>query len=113
AWIAVSIAVLAAGALLEAKSPGIFGILTPTLFALLYGGVLLLILTEYPGSRFFRSRILIYFGNISYGLYLVHIPCLGLATGLLWSNDANYLAQRPVICTVVAVGASLMLATAS
>jgi peptidoglycan/LPS O-acetylase OafA/YrhL len=48
--------------------------------AIFYGAVLFLTLLTVgsPRSRFLRSRTLCYFGRISYGLYLFHVPVLGV-----------------------------------
>jgi peptidoglycan/LPS O-acetylase OafA/YrhL len=113
AWIAVAALLLAVGVLAEAKWKNAFGIFTHTWLALFYGSIVLLVLTKFSAARLLRAKVLVFFGNISYGLYLVHIPCLGLATALLWSSNAEFLGQRPVGCTAVAAVASVILAVAS
>jgi peptidoglycan/LPS O-acetylase OafA/YrhL len=113
AWIAVAALILTAGVLAEAKWEGAFGIFTHTWFALFYASIVLLVITKFSAARLLRAKVLVFFGNISYGLYLVHIPCLGLATALLWSSNAEFLGQRPVACTTVAAVASVILSVAS
>lgn len=76
---------IAAVGLLVAKSPfrnqagmGIFGY---SVFALLYGAILLLVLANRGGmfARLARIGTLRRLGLISYGVYLLHTPCLALA----------------------------------
>jgi peptidoglycan/LPS O-acetylase OafA/YrhL len=61
----------------------LFDVLSPLLVAA--GGVsfLLSIVRGAPEARRFESKTLRFFGNNSYCLYLVHLPLLGLAHGLL------------------------------
>jgi peptidoglycan/LPS O-acetylase OafA/YrhL len=48
-----------------------------------------------------------FFGRISYALYLVHIPVLGVANGILYSMDADVHSQRPVTVTLLSLVAAI------
>jgi peptidoglycan/LPS O-acetylase OafA/YrhL len=112
-WFAMAIPVLALGALAEAKWQGVLGPLLYTWFSLLYGVILLVAVLGHPLTTLLRARFLRFLGDISYGLYLLHLPVMGLITAVLWSSDLNYLEPRPIICTVLGVAASVLLALAS
>jgi peptidoglycan/LPS O-acetylase OafA/YrhL len=112
-WLLAAIPILALGALAEAKWEGILGAFLYIWFALLYGAVLLLAVLGHPITAVLRSRFLKFFGDISYGLYLLHIPALGLVTGILWSSDADFLDVRPISCTLIGLALCVILAIAS
>ncbi|MBP8247606.1 MAG: acyltransferase [Phenylobacterium sp.] len=68
---------------LKALSAPLFGVCTPLLVALGCASFLLAIVRGAPEAARFRSRTLRFFGDNGYGLYLTHLPVLGLAHGLV------------------------------
>ena len=60
-----------------------FSIAGPTLTGLACAAFLLTLVCDAPEAARFRSRILCFFSQISYAVYLIHLPVLGLTHGLL------------------------------
>jgi peptidoglycan/LPS O-acetylase OafA/YrhL len=99
--------------LAEAKWKGVLHVLNHTCFAFFYGGTLLLALLKHPTTAFLRLRFLKLFGDISYGLYLIHVPVLATLTAFYVSPEADPFGQRPIICTLIAIILSVLLAILS
>ena len=93
-WLLAAIPVLALGALAEAKWEGILGFPLHLVRASLWSRTALgrTWTSDNNGAAIKISQVL---WRYSYGLYLLHIPALGLATGILWSSDADFLDVRP------------------
>lgn len=60
-----------------------------------------------------RSRLLVWFGQRSYGLYLFHEAINGLFHGLLRHNQPQLLSTADALTTLLALGATLGLAELS
>jgi len=112
-WIFVGLGVLALGALAEAKWKGILGPFVYTWFAAMYAALIMLVLSKHPATVVLKLRPLRFIGTISYGLYLLHIPALGLVNGLTWSAQTNFLEQRPIGVSIGALCACFAIATTS
>jgi peptidoglycan/LPS O-acetylase OafA/YrhL len=67
-----------------------FDVIGPLLIGIAFTGFILLVVNGSPEAHRFRSKTLRFFGEISYGLYLVHQPVSGLLHGLI-------LKERPDI----------------
>jgi peptidoglycan/LPS O-acetylase OafA/YrhL len=107
-WVFLGFGVLAA-----AKWTGSLGPFLTLWLALFYGIALILAALAHPVAGFLRSRVLRFFGDISYGLYLFHVPTLALLTALFVSPRADPLSQRPLSCTLIAISISVTLAFVS
>ncbi len=77
------ILMLLATFLLGLIGPTIQGILGPTCVAIGCAAFLLCLVLETPEAARFKSRILRFFGDNGYCLYLVHLPILGLMHGAI------------------------------
>jgi peptidoglycan/LPS O-acetylase OafA/YrhL len=77
------IAAVAALRLADGTHGHLFGIVGPTLTALACTAFLLALVRNAPEAARFRSRMLCFFGEISYAVYLIHLPVLGLMHGLV------------------------------
>ena len=74
--------------------------------------LLLTISGTVEGARF-RSRILCYFGTISYGLYLVHQPIAGLLHGFLLDGRPDVATTAQILVTLGALTLSIIVASIS
>jgi peptidoglycan/LPS O-acetylase OafA/YrhL len=112
-WLISATAILAGGMLIETKWGGALGILNYTWFALFYGAVLLIVLIIPSAAAPLRAPPLRFLGDISYGLYLIHLPTLMYFSALFVSPDAHLSSERRLICTFLALGVSVILAYTS
>jgi peptidoglycan/LPS O-acetylase OafA/YrhL len=112
-YILVACMLLGVGMIAEAKWSGLLNVFLYTWLAAFYGSVLLLVILGYPITAVLRARGLRFFGDISYGLYLIHIPVQGLLVAWFVSPQAEPQSQRPLLCTMLAIVISLSLALAS
>lgn len=95
------IVLLLASAGLKVVSDAAFDILSPLLVALGCAAFLLAIVQGAPEAARFHSRVLRFFGDNGYCLYLTHLPVLGLAHGLI-------LGTRPDLATLPQLGVTLL-----
>jgi peptidoglycan/LPS O-acetylase OafA/YrhL len=112
-------ALLAPMAFLTLAAPDGFHLLMATggysIVAIFYVCLLVFVLVDGsgPAALLMRSATLRNLGMISFGLYLIHIPVLGLAYGLLF-NSAPQISQPVHVATsLAALAASVAIATAS
>jgi peptidoglycan/LPS O-acetylase OafA/YrhL len=88
--------------------------------AVLFGCLLVLLVHAEPSSpmfRFFNNRVLRSFGNLSYGLYIIHVP-LGRFINLLTKNVLHKIAFgsgvfERLLFIVISIAISYMLALLS
>jgi peptidoglycan/LPS O-acetylase OafA/YrhL len=52
-------------------------------------------------------------GDISYGLYLIHVPTLMFFNALFVSPDADPFSERPLVGTLIAIAVSIIVALLS
>jgi peptidoglycan/LPS O-acetylase OafA/YrhL len=90
-----------------------FTIFGGTIASLGIAGFLGAILCGAPEASRYGSSALRYFGRISYCLYLVHQPIAGLLHGLLLDSTPDIGSVPAFAVTLLAVAASIGLATAS
>jgi peptidoglycan/LPS O-acetylase OafA/YrhL len=77
-------AIMLGGVLVIAiKWTGSLGPFLPTCLALFYASLLLMILAGHPIAAIVRASILRFFGDISYGLYLIHAPMIIIIASLI------------------------------
>ena len=83
-----------------------------TIIALFYTCLLIICLTHQEGivSKFMTLSPLRWFGKISYCLYLIHIPILGLLYGLIFGQKPLISNFNEASVTFVALGLSLLVA---
>jgi peptidoglycan/LPS O-acetylase OafA/YrhL len=82
----------------------------------LFYALLLLIVLLNPQRRitaFFRTSLMRWLGEISYGFYLIHIPVIGLCFGLLLKINPRIANLNEFFVSALALGLSLALATIS
>ena len=91
----------------------LFPILNPTLLSIGFGSFVLAVLLGAPEGRRYRSPVLIYFGKISYALYLVHQPVAALLHGVLLNATPDVGTIAQIAVTVLACAASVGVAAAS
>jgi peptidoglycan/LPS O-acetylase OafA/YrhL len=91
----------------------LFPILNPTLLSVAFTSFLLAILLGAPEGQRFRSRLLGYFGQISYALYLVHQPVSGLLHGTLLNGTPDIGSIPQIAVTMLAFAVSVAVAAAS
>jgi peptidoglycan/LPS O-acetylase OafA/YrhL len=91
----------------------LFPILNPTLLSVAFTSFLLAVLLGAPEGQRFRSRLLGYFGQISYALYLVHQPVSGLLHGILLNGTPDIGSIPQIGVTILAFAVSVAVAAAS
>ncbi len=64
-------------------------------------------------ARLFRNGALRWLGEISYGLYLIHIPVLGLWHAIAFGRPPAITNGHELLVTLGALGASLLIALIS
>lgn len=60
-----------------------------TLLALASAALLILLITDPPQSwlrRVFRSRLMVFFGQYSYAMYLIHLPLISVLLAVMWRS---------------------------
>jgi peptidoglycan/LPS O-acetylase OafA/YrhL len=80
-----------------------FKILGPFFVAIGGGAFILMLVKGAPEAKRFESRTLRFFGNISYSVYLTHIPVLGLAHGLILGAAPDVSTPAQIAVTFVAM----------
>ena len=85
-----------------------FQILGPGLMAVAASLLILMLIEGAPEARRFRSPLLAFFGRISYGVYLTHLPVLGLMHGVLLNAEPDI--RTPAQIAVTAASAVLTIA---
>jgi peptidoglycan/LPS O-acetylase OafA/YrhL len=91
----------------------LFVVLNPTLMSVAFVSFLLAVLLGAREGRRYRSRVLGYFGRISYALYLVHQPIAGLLHGLLLQGKPDIATIPQIMVTALAFAMSVAVASAS
>jgi peptidoglycan/LPS O-acetylase OafA/YrhL len=66
-----------------------------------------------PEGKRYRSAVLCWFGQISYGLYLIHQPVAGILHGLLLDSKPDIASPAAFAVTILAVILSIGLAAVS
>ena len=61
-----------------------------------------------PEARSFQSRVLRFFGSISYGTYLTHLAVLGLMHGLVLGTRPDLTGLAQLVVTVAALAAATL-----
>jgi peptidoglycan/LPS O-acetylase OafA/YrhL len=84
-------------------------------YALLYGALVALAAIDAPGpvTRILRSRALQRAGLLAYGLYLLHLPVLGIVHGVLLGSAPHLTGARELAVTLGALAATFGLAELS
>lgn len=83
--------------------------------ALTYACLLLLAVTSTQGRlhRLLIQPVLVQSGIIAYGLYLLHIPMLGILSGILLGYPPQFLGVQDAIVVLISLVLSITLATGS
>jgi peptidoglycan/LPS O-acetylase OafA/YrhL len=80
-----------------------FDIYSPLLISVGCAAYLLCIVLGTPEARRFKSKVLQFFGNNGYCLYLTHLPILGLAHRLILGSEPDLATQAQWLVTVAAL----------
>jgi peptidoglycan/LPS O-acetylase OafA/YrhL len=102
--------------LLEVAHPGALGVALYSVLAVLFGSALLLsLLGAWPRwiSGVLRTAILRWFGRVSYGLYLLHLPVVGLVGWLVLPEHRTLFQHMPWHGALLALGLSMLMAQLS
>jgi peptidoglycan/LPS O-acetylase OafA/YrhL len=90
-----------------------FLIFSPTLVSMAGACFILAIVHGAPEGRRYRSRLLQYFGQISYALYLVHQPISGILHGVLLNSSPDIGTLPQFAMTLLSALVSVGVAAAS
>jgi peptidoglycan/LPS O-acetylase OafA/YrhL len=90
-----------------------FLIFGPALLSIAIASFILAILNGAPEGGRLRNPLLCWFGQISYGLYLVHQPISGLLHGVLVNQVPDVGSPAQIAVTLLAVAVSIGVAAAS
>ena len=93
---------------LKAISAPLFGVCAPLLVAMGCACFLLAIVRGAAEGERFKSRILQFFGNNGYCLYLTHLPILGLAHGLLLGTRPDLVSGEQWLVTCAALPVAVL-----
>jgi peptidoglycan/LPS O-acetylase OafA/YrhL len=80
-----------------------FQILDPFLVSVTGALLILMLVKRAPEARRFHSRILRFFGDISYSVYLTHLAVLGLMHGLILNAAPDTATPAQILVTLAAV----------
>jgi peptidoglycan/LPS O-acetylase OafA/YrhL len=94
---------LVAALVLRLIGSGLFEVLGPLLIGLGSAAFLLCIVLGTPEARRFNSRVLQFFGNNGYCLYLTHLPVLGLVHGLILGTRPDLATGAQWLVTICAL----------
>ena len=94
-------------ALLGVRSFDVVGRLA---LAIALTGLVLLLVSGSPEGARFRSPVLRFFGQISYGLYLIHQPIAGILHGAILGGRPDIGTSTQVAVTLAAIAVSVGLA---
>jgi peptidoglycan/LPS O-acetylase OafA/YrhL len=85
------------------------------IFAALYSSLLLLVYVDAEGplARFLRSRVLVWFGTLSYGIYLFHQPVSGSLHAWVGGRGPVIATVEHALITCLALAVTLLLAAFS
>jgi peptidoglycan/LPS O-acetylase OafA/YrhL len=86
-----------------AASDEIFGTFSPLVIAVGCAAYLLGIVHGVPEARRFKSKVLQFFGNNGYCLYLTHLPILGLAHWLILGSKPDLATPAQWLVTLAAL----------
>ncbi|MGA3067688.1 MAG: acyltransferase, partial [Tepidisphaeraceae bacterium] len=108
-------AFLLSGAGVMAWRQDYFGVFRHSWLAMLYAAFILIAYldTEPRLTRLLSSRVLVWFGRCSYGIYLIHMPVSGLLHGLFRHRPPELLDWPGAVLTLVSLAITLALAAAS
>jgi peptidoglycan/LPS O-acetylase OafA/YrhL len=96
-----------ADALLGVRSFDVVGRLA---LAMALTGLVLLLVSGSPEGARFRSPVLRFFGQISYGLYLIHQPVAGILHGAILGSRPDMGSLPQISVTIAAFAASIGIA---
>ena len=112
---AAPIGLLFAVALLQRLDGGVVGprfqILGPGLIALAAALLILMLVKDAPEAKRFQSRVLRFFGSISYSIYLTHLAVLGLMHGALLGAEPGISTPAQMAVTAAAAVVTVGLST--
>lgn len=75
-----------------------------------FTGMVLLLASGAPAAARLRSPLLCFFGQISYGLYLIHQPVIGILHGAIFGQRPDIATLPQAAVTVLAIAVSIGLA---
>jgi peptidoglycan/LPS O-acetylase OafA/YrhL len=106
---------LSLGAVLLTAEPGAFGAFTFFWLACLYATLLLTLYlgTEPWLSRWFSARVLVWFGQMSFAIYLLHQVVAGLVHGAIGNDQPKIVTPADAGFTLAALAITLALAALS
>ncbi len=87
-----------------------FQILDPFLVSVTGALLILMLVKHAPEARRFESRILRFFGDISYSVYLTHLAILGLMHGLILDAAPDTATATQILVTLAAVPVTIAVA---
>ncbi len=86
-----------------------FQILGPGLTAVAAALFILMLVKGAPEAKRFESRLLSFFGTISYSVYLTHLAVLGLMHGFLLGAEPDFHTPAQIAVTAAAVAVTVAL----
>jgi peptidoglycan/LPS O-acetylase OafA/YrhL len=97
------IAALIASGLAYLVDPKLFNVLSPTFVGIGCAAYIICIVLGTPEAKRYHSKVLQFFGNNGYCLYLTHLPVLGLMHGLILGAKPGLITPEQWLVTFAAL----------
>ncbi len=86
----------------------IFGMLAQTMVAAAFAIMILSLVRGSPEAKRYEGKVLCFFGNISYAVYLTHLSVLGLMHNIILGTAPDIETPAQIAVTIAALGPTVL-----